>query len=161
VCCGVDAAGKARDDRQPGGSELGRKAMREHATVRAGVACPDHGDGRSVQALRAAAHREQRRRISDVPQPQGIGALVAEQQPAADAGEGCELCLCGRFVERGADVPGAAACQLGQSGKRALGRAEALKQLGEGERAHPFGAGQPNPGEAISMIESLAHAAQP
>ena len=90
---GVDAAGEARDDQKPGLGQLARQTMREHATVRAGVASTNHGNGRSLQQLGLAAHGQERRRVGDLGETFGIFGFALGQERAAELGDRRELGL--------------------------------------------------------------------
>ena len=118
---------------EPGLGQLPRQTVGEHATVRAGVAGPDHGDGRLPQELGPAAHDQERRRIGDLGETFGIFGFALGQERAAELGDRRELGL-------GLVAPAALptifttrlAGQAWQLVQRPARAAEAAQQLAEG-----------------------------
>ena len=72
----IDAARQARDDRDILHAQPLRKLAREAAGRGGGVARADHGDGAFLQKVRVSQHRDDRRRVVDVCQRQGVVGLA-------------------------------------------------------------------------------------
>ena len=86
VRLGVDAAGEAADDDEPGGRELAAEAARDLAPVGGARTRADDRDRRSRQELDLglAAQEEAGRRVVDRPQQRREGGIGAREEAEAE-----------------------------------------------------------------------------
>ena len=145
---GVDAAGKAGHDDEPGGREVGGEHGGKAHPVRGGVARPDDRHHPSTCRRKRAEAGEGDRGVWQFGEGRGVGGLAAEDEPRADPPGLLHLAAGGALVG-GQDGPARAGGKPGQGLQRGHGAAEPREELACGDGAYPPRAGQPQPRQAF------------
>ena len=116
-----------------------------------GVARADDGDQRPGQTPRVAAHRDQRRRVVDHPQPRRIVRLAERDEARRRAlrAASSSRSASSREQMRAGPRRAAAPRQLRQRVERGARAAEMIDQVAEGARPDVVAADQPQPVEPL------------
>ncbi len=157
----VNAARHSRNHQIAGQADLARQSAGEPLSGGGSDTGADDGHGRPLQQGCVSQDPDQwGRRVEDGQQPREIRFGRRDQARAKLGARGQFALDLGDCGDPGRVGAAAAARQIGQGGDGAGGVSEARNQLGEGDRADPFGPRQPQPVTPRMIVESgLVHSA--